>query len=265
MGIAALLFGLVVGFFHFNQSVPLPEQQEMLAAEPQAPAGYESGTEMAADLHRTATQNSAPAGELAANGDAVAAPFVRLTGAEDVAGLAQAVADIVAGDPGSAGKVISIAMAQVDGEASLGDVATLAAAATKAAPDQAASIAGAVARSLSLRSHPALAAAVATIVSLVPEQVRDIGLVVGAVVGENPRALGMIAQTVAIATGEASFSSLSEGSGVAIGALMRESTRLGIDVPFQVPAYAAQLAPVASQVAEGAAAQSGENAADSSM
>ena len=251
MGVAALLFGLLVGFFHFNPPADINQEQEMLAVELETPAGYEAeaeiGTRDAAIEVSTSSatrQQSEPAGRRPAHH--------ALAAADTPEQLAQAVADIVAGKPGSAGKVVTIAMAQMYEDASLGDVATLVAAATKAAPDEAPAIAGAVARSLSDRSDAALAAAVATIVSVVPEQARDVGLVVGAIVGEDAAALGMVAQTVAIATGEETFSSLSEGSGVSMSVLMKESTQLGVGVPYQVPAYAAELAPSASRVADSA-------------
>ena len=128
-------------------------------------------------------------------------------------------------------------------------LAPLAAAATRAAPGEAPAIAGAVTRALKGNGDAVLAAAVATIVSLVPEQSRDIGLVVGAIVGEDVETLGMIAQTVAISTGEPTFASLSEASGVSVAALMRASSEFGSAVPFDVPAYAAQLAPSPSRVA----------------
>ena len=60
-----------------------------------------------------------------------------------------------------------------------------------------------------------------------------------------------IAQTVAISTGEPTFASLSEASGVSVAALMRASSEFGSAVPFDVPAYAAQMAPSPSRVAEG--------------
>ncbi len=261
MGVAALLFGLLVGFFHFNQAADIPHDQEMLAAEPETPAAYQAsaGTDAALDASTAnqARQQSEPAGSKPA--------YHQLAAAESSEQLAQAVADLVAARPGDAGKVVTIAMAQVHDDASLGDVATLVAAATKAAPGEAPAIAGAVARALSERSDPALAAAVATIVSLVPEQSRDVGLVVGAIIGDDAQALGMVAQTVAIATGEETFSSLSEGSGVSMSVLMTESTRLGVDVPYQVPAYAAELAPSASQVADSAPESTQTDAADGSM
>ena len=110
-------------------------------------------------------------------------------------------------------------------------------------------IAATVARTFRNQSDPALAAAIATIVTLVPEQFREIGLVVGAVIGHDVEALGMVAQTVAIAVGKEIFSSLSQGSGLSLTALMKESFRLGVRVPFDVPNYAAQLAPSSSMLA----------------
>ncbi len=267
MGVAALLFGLLVGFFHFNQAPEVQQDQEMLAAEFDTPAAYESPAaiaDSAVDLREFAQAPAATADQRQQSESAGSLPvYHQLAAAETSEQLAQAVADIVADKPGNAGKVVTIAMAQVYEDASLGEVATLVAAATKAAPGEAPAIAGAVTRSLSDRSDAALAAAVATIVSLVPEQARDVGLVVGAIVGEDAPALGMVAQTVAIATGEETFSSLSEGSGISMSTLMKESTRLGVGVPYQVPAYAAALAPSASQVADSAAESS--EAADGGM
>ena len=114
-------------------------------------------------------------------------------------------ADLVAAKPDSAASVLIIAMYQSYEESTLGDVATLVATATKAAPDQAPAIAATVARTFRNQSDPALAAAIATIVTLVPEQSREIGLVVGAVIGHDVEALGMVAQTVAIAVGKETF------------------------------------------------------------
>lgn len=247
MGLAALLFGLLVGFFHFQGSHDNSAEREMLAVEPERPAAYaeHSGGSSSESSHPAAVE--APASET----DSGKPSHAALADAENITELAQTVADLAAARPENAGKTLTIALAQVYGEATLGDVATLAAAATKAAPNQAPSIAAAVARSLKGNSEAALAAAVATIISLVPEQSRDVGLVVGAIIGDDVKALGMVAQTVAISTGEETFSSLSEGSGVAMARLMKESTGLGVNVPFDVPSYAAQLAPSPSMVADG--------------
>ncbi len=246
MGLAALLFGLLVGFFHFQDAAEVGSDQEMLASEPERPAAYaeySGGGTGPAPSDPSETAIAPAAGDVSGH--------AALANAENISELAQAVADLCAARPENAGKTLTIALAQVYGDATLGDVATLAAAATKAAPDQAPSIAAAIARSVGSDSEPALAAAVATIISLVPEQTRDIGLVVGAIVGDDPTALGMVAQTVAISTGEETFSSLSEGSGVAMSRLMKESSSLGVQVPFDVPSYAAQLAPSPSMVADG--------------
>ncbi|MEE4190192.1 MAG: hypothetical protein V2I66_01360 [Halieaceae bacterium] len=262
MGVAALLFGLLVGFFHFNQAPEVQQDQQMLAADLDTPAAYESSAALTSgttELRDSAMTDLPPEGEAGGSKP----EYHALAAAETAEQRAQAVADIVADQPGRAGKVVTIAMAQVYDDASLGEVSTLIAAATKAAPGEAAAIAGAVTRSLADRSDAALAAAIATIVSLVPEQARDVGLVVGAIVGEDAPALGMVAQTVAIATGEETFSSLSEGSGVSMTMLMKESTRLGVDVPYQVPAFAAAMAPSASQVAD--SAPESADAADGSL
>lgn len=255
MGIAALVFGLLVGFFHFQGAPDNSAEQEMLAVEPERPAAYAEASGGARSEAPASEVIAAPADDVEpAEVEAVeeeAPTHASLADAENITELAQIVADLAAARPENAGKTLTIALAQVYGEATLGDVATLTAAATKAAPDQAPAIAAAAARSLRDNSEPALAAAVATVVSLVPEQSRDIGLVVGAIIGDDIKALGMVAQTVAISTGEETFSSLSEGSGVPMGRLMKESTELGVRVPFDVPAYAAQLAPSPSMVASG--------------
>jgi hypothetical protein len=183
-------------------------------------------------------------------GAIVAAPDFDGAGDMSPQEMAQRVADQVADKPYSAASVITAALARTGDDSTLGDVAILAAAATRAAPDQAAAVAGAVTRSLADRPAPVLAAAIATIISLVPEQTRDIGLIVGGILGADIETLGMIAQTVAIATGEASFASLSESAGVSMGKLMRASAGFGVDVPFDVPAYAAQLAPGPGMVAD---------------
>ncbi len=262
MGLAALLFGLVVGFFHFNAPADIPQEQEMLAFELETPAEYQAPANVDGEARDAAIEVSSDSGARQQSEPGKSQPaYHALAAAETPEKLAQAVADIVAARPGNAGKTVTIAMAQVYDDASLGDVATLVAAATKAAPGEAPAIAAAVTRSLSDRSDAALAAAVATIVSLVPEQSRDIGLVVGAIVGEDAATLGMVAQTVAISTGEETFSSLSEASGISMSVLMKESTRLGIEVPYEVPAFAAELAPSASQVADSAP----DAAADGSM
>jgi hypothetical protein len=237
MGIAVLLFSLVVGVFHFQVQETDPGVHQALAVAPAQPDNYsESGGVKTQPAVAPVIESSSP--------------YAALAQAENAQQLAQSVADLVASKPGSASSIVSIAIAQIYTEGTLGEISLIAATATKAAPTEAASIAGAVARSLKGRANPALAAAVATIVSLVPEQSREIGLVVGAVVGDNPAALGMVAQTVAIAVGEETFASLSEGSGVSIAALMKESSSLGVQVPYDVPNYAAQMAPSASLVAD---------------
>ncbi len=242
MGIAVLLFGLLVGFFHF-QGGDEEAQQKTLSAEPPAPASYQQAsapeprkaTAKGRQLDRNASVSEAHAGLAASSGSKLE--------------LSQTLANYVAVQPDRAARLLTIALSQNRDTLTLGDVAALTATATKAAPQQAPSIAGVVARSFRDGSDPALAAAIATIVSLVPEQSREIGLVVGAVVGDDPAALGMVAQTIAIAVGQETFSSLSEGSGITMSALMIESSRLGVNVPFDVPNYAAQLAPNASMVA----------------
>ena len=246
MGLAVLVFSLVVGFFHFQGDAGQPSNAEMLADTPDVPAGYSQAPD---DFDYSAAVAAAPTNRLAAGEPAAAFDTVDT---EDTRQLAQRVADVIAANPKSASAVLTKVLAGVDEQTTLGDIATLTAAATRAAPEQASAIAGAATRSLKGRGDPALAASVATIVSLVPEQSRDIGLVVGAILGDDVDALGMVAQTVAIATGEATFSSLSEGSGVSIAALMKASSGFGVNVPFDVPAYAAQLAPNPSRVAEGA-------------
>jgi hypothetical protein len=247
MGIAILLFGLVVGIFHFQAEDVSADQRQLLAAAPAEPAGY-AASAPAVPLSKSSAFSSAQTA-VAATSASVGSVYESLARAESPEQLAQAVADIVTAKPGSAASVVTIALAQMFDDSTLGDVALIAATATKAAPAEGASIAAAVARSVGSHSQPALAAAVATIISLVPEQSREIGLVVGAIIGDNPTALGMVAQTVAIAVGEETFSSLAEGSGVSVASLMKESSRLGIKVPFDVPMYAAQLAPASSMVA----------------
>jgi len=247
MGIAVLLFGLVVGIFHFQANDVSADQRQLLAAAPAEPAGYSSTSAPAAPLSKSSSLSST---QTAAAGSAgTGSVYAALARAESPEQLAQVVADIVSAKPGSAASVVTIALAQMFDDSTLGDVALIAATATKAAPAEGASIAAAVTRSVGSHSQPALAAAVATIISLVPEQSHEIGLVVGAIIGDNPAALGMVAQTVAISVGEETFSSLAEGSGVSVASLMKESSRLGIKVPFDVPMYAAQLAPVSSMVA----------------
>lgn len=245
MGLAVLVFSLVVGFFHYQGPEPVLDESEMLAAEPQVPASYESVDHLS---------DSAVPQPAAAADPALASELVVDGAPQSGQDLAQRVADRVAADPAKAASVVSAALLLSDDESTLGDVATIAAAATRAAPGEAPAIAGAVTRALKDKGDAVLAAAVATIVSLVPEQSRDIGLVVGAIVGDDVEALGMVAQTVAIATGEATFASLSEASGVSVTSLMRASSEFGSSVPFDVPAYAAQLAPSPSQVAEGTSA-----------
>lgn len=248
MGLAALVFGLLVGFFHFQGTPDNTAEQEMLAVEPERPAAY---AEASGGKPRSEPASDVNTEAAAQQGEEAAPTHASLAEADNITELAQTVADLAAARPENAGKTLTIALAQVYGEATLGDVATLTAAAIKAAPDEAPAIAAAAARSLQDGGDAALAAAVATLVSLVPEQSRDVGLVVGAIVGDDIKALGMVAQTVAISTGEETFSSLSEGSGIPMGRLMKESTGLGVNVPFDVPSYAAQLAPSPSMVADG--------------
>ncbi len=243
MGAAILLFSLLVGIFHLQADDGAAPQQVSQASAPAQPANYSAADSRPARGSGVATS--------AANVVSKSTPYAALAQAQNTEQLAQSVADIIAAKTGSAASVLTIALAQGYGSSTLGDVALLAATATKAAPTEAAAIAAAVTRSLDRRSgSAALAAAVATIISLVPEQSHEIGLVVGAILGDDPVALGMIAQTVAIAVGEETFSSLAEGSGVSIAALMKESSSLGIRVPFDVPQYAAQLAPSSSMVAD---------------
>ena len=263
MSLAVLVFSLVVGFFHFQGDAGQPSNAEMLADSPDVPAGY-SQAPGGSDKSDTAVA-AASADRLATGSVAVAAeePLSGVAfdeaGTEDAHQLAQQVADLIAADPKNAAAVLTKALARADEQTTLGDIATLTAAATRAAPEQASAIAGAATRSLRGRGNPALAASIATIVSLVPEQTRDVGLVVGAILGDDVDALGMVAQTVAIATGEATFSSLSEGSGVSVAALMKASAGFGVNVPFDVPAYAAQLAPGPSRVAEGVSRPADQN------
>jgi len=243
MGVAVLLFGLLVGFFHFTGSPPADAvPAETLSAEPAQPASYKQAS--------NSQQKPSAAHRGITNEVRASTPYTVLASARSPQERAQAMANMIAARPSSAARIVTIALAQGYDSFTLGDVATLAATATKAAPDSAPAIAAAVARAFSSQSDPALAAAIATIISLVPERAHDIGLVVGAVIGDDTVALGMIAQTVAIAVGEETFSSLSDGSGVAVAKLMRQSSRFGVNVPFDVPDYAAQLAPSASVVAE---------------
>jgi hypothetical protein len=243
MGVAVLLFGLLVGIFHFQGDEAEPQQQVSLSAEPVVPSQYEE----------SAPLQLAPvvAAEVTTRSDA-AGPYAALVTADTIEQLAQSVADLVAANPTKASAIVTIAMAQIIDDSTLGDVALLAGTATKAAPTQAPAIAGAIARSIDSRSDAALAAAIATIVSLVPEQTDKVGMVVGGIVGDNPDALAMVAQTIAISVGEETFSSLSDGSGVSMSELMKRSANLGIKVPFDVPNYAAQFAPSASMVADSA-------------
>lgn len=240
MSIAVIVFGLLVGFFHIQGSEPEPTQQLGLSAELVEPAGYSESapSEPPRAIPTQAVKSTVGAG-----------PYAALASADTVAELAQHVADIVAAKPDTAASTMTIALAQIFGDSTLGDVALIAATATKAAPEQAPAIAGAVARSIGSQSDSALAATIATIVSLVPEQSDAVGMIVGAVIGNDPDALAMVAQTVAISVGQETFSSLSEGSGVSMAELMKRSSNLGIQVPFDVPNFAAQLAPSASMVA----------------
>jgi len=186
VGIAVLVFGLLVGIFHFQGNNAEPEQQLTLSAEPPVPANYAAAAPIVKQTKTVAAVVVTPV---------ALSPYAALAASENIAQLAQTVADLTAAQP----------------------------------------------------------AAVATIISLVPEQAHDIGMVVGAVIGNDADALGMVAQTVAISVGQETFSSLSEGSGVSMSALMKRSSNLGIQVPFDVPNYAAQFAPSPSMVADSTA------------
>ena len=257
MGLAVLLFGIVVGIFQFQADSPAHNETEMLASEVEAPAGYDDalvvdGQQRDPEATRDylSDRDSTPVAMAPASSAADEEPEVAIAEMGNVE-LSQMVADRVAANPDSASSVIKMVLAGIGQDSTLGDIATLVAAATRAAPGEAPAIAGAVTRGLRGHGDAALAAAVATIVSLVPEQSRDVGMVVGAIVGDNPETLGMVAQTVAISTGEATFQSLSEASGVSVAKLMDASSGFGVDVPYAVPAYAAQVAPSPSQVAGG--------------
>ena len=265
MEIAALLFSLLVGFFHVTNDVnqgPNNDQQ-MIAVGAEAPAAYgehytsqgsaPGGGQVAAPVASTQQKQVPPAQAESEKQQPHTEADSDLETANSNAELIQRVADASAVQPQTAARTVSAALALLDKrKTTLGDVATLAAAATKAAPEHAPAIAGALARSLGEGREPALAAAVATVVSLVPEQARDIGLVVGAIVGDQPETLAMVAQTIAIAAGQETFTSLAESSGVEIATLMKEGTRIGVRVPFEVPSFAADQAPEASMFADGA-------------
>ena len=246
MAIAALVFGLVVGFFHF-QGAAVPADAISLASEPEPPARY-------VEAHRPTTteKSTPPVRSLTAGGSETIVDLPEFGGGDEQSpqDMAQRVADQVADRPSDAARIVSAALARAGDDSTLGEISTLAAAATRAAPERAVAVAGAVTRSLADRPAPVISAAIATIISLVPEQARDIGLIVGGILGADVETLAMIAQTVAIATGEASFASLSESSGVSVGELMRASAGFGVDVPFEVPAYAAQHAPGPGRVAD---------------
>jgi hypothetical protein len=255
MGMAVLVFSLVVGIFHLQgDSTEIPGSGQLSAAaelpdnyrEPDSPTGSAPVENLSRDSAEDAGVESLPE----VSQDSAAQPLVlRIREAATTQDLAQAVADLAAGNPQDAALAVKLALARDIGDRTLGDVSTLAAAATRSAPGQAPAIAGTVTRSLADSGDDVLAAAIATIVSLVPDQTRDIGLVVGAILGEDLDALAIVAQTVAIATGEATFSSLSESSGVSLASIMNASSRLGGGVPYDVPVYAAQNAPGASMVA----------------
>ncbi|MEE4660972.1 MAG: hypothetical protein V2J89_10900 [Halieaceae bacterium] len=263
MEIAALVFSLLVGLFHFTggADVDPASEPEMLAAAPEAPASYDTPSvsrapaegERAVVARKAVRQGGKANGKNAQRTPAVsAAGGSGLAAAGSTADLMQRVANSAAAHPDTVSRLVAEALRQLEGrDTTLGDVATLAAAATRAAPEQAPAIAGALARGLVGSRDTALAAAVATVVSLVPEQARDVGLVVGAVVGDRPDTLAMVAQTVAIAAGEETFTSLAESSGVAVATLMKRGTQLGVRVPFDVPAYAADQAPEPSMLADG--------------
>jgi len=255
MGVAVLLFGLVVGIFHFQDDAS-NSNVAALSTETGQPVDYSASSPVTVPVAATTESFAAEAGPAAAAG---AELYPQLADAQDTVELAQAVADMVAASPGDAAVILAEALGRKLEGRTLGDVATLAAAATRSAPGEARAIAGALARTLAGRGDPVLAASIATVVSLVPEQARDIGLVVGAILGEDLESLAMVGQTVAIATGEDSFSGLAEASGVSLATIMSRSSRLGVDVPFNVPAYAAQHAPSASMVAEGTETLSTDN------
>ncbi len=253
MAIAILLFGLIVGVMHATGPQPVLQPGEMVAkadvvqeAE-QAAAEPISSSRTAA---RAAEQAPVPAtAALDVSASTRTNPYEALARAGSTAEMNQMVADLVAASPDKAGQIVTIAIAQRFKDNTIGDVAMIAASATKAAPEQAVSIAGAVARSLK-DAPPGLSAAVASIIVLVPEQTQQVATVVGAVVGDDATTLGMVAQTVAIASGQEVFGSLSTGSGASVAAVMKESSRLGIQVPFEVPDYAAQTAPQPTMVAD---------------
>jgi hypothetical protein len=243
MGIAVIVFGLLVGIFHYQGGGPAPTEQHTLSAKPAEPASYGDSA---------ATTRRADVGPQIVVSTSYTGPYTAMESAQNIEQLAQGVADIVTAKPSEAAATVTLALAQIVDSSTLGDVALIAATATKAAPTQAPAIAGAVARSVGAQSKSALAAAIATIVSLVPEQAGDVGMIVGAVIGNDPDALAMVAQTIAISVGREAFSSLSEGSGVSMTELMKRSSSLGVLVPFDVPNFAAQFAPSASMVADSA-------------
>lgn len=245
MGMAVLVFSLVVGIFHFQGDSTEAPNDGRLSTTAELPDNFRE-PDSPGESAPPARVYGASAEDAGTGSDPVAP---RIREAVSMLDLAQAVADLAADNPQAAALAIRQALSRDIGDRTLGDVATLAAAATRSAPGQAPAIAGAMARSLSGSGDEVLAAAIATIVSLVPEQTREVGLVVGGVLGHDMDALAMVAQTVAIATGEETFSSLSESSGVSLAALMTASSRLGSGVPFDVPVYAAQNAPNASMVA----------------
>ncbi len=249
MVIAILLFGLIVGVMQISSPAAV---EQVANADGVRDNVMEVAREVAAEPVTANAAGSAPSNSIVIDirshdGN----PYVLMANARSKAELNQMVADLVANQPHKAGNIVTMAMAMAQqyDDNTIGDVAMISAAATKAAPEHAVSIAAAVARSLK-HAPAALSAAVASVVVLVPEQTQTIATVVGAVVGDDAYTLGMIAQTVAISSGEEVFTGLSTGSGASVAAVMKQSSRLGIRVPFEVPAYAAQIAPQPSMFAD---------------
>ena len=248
MGIAVFAFSLVIGTFHSQADAADAAPEMVLSNQPEQSADYAEADRSSPDEAGHSEYDPLPeTTTVDTTGDD---PYARLAGADSVEQLTRTLAELVAENPASASSVVVIALILIFDDSTLGDVASIAATATRAAPTEATMIASAVTSTLRDYSDPALAAAIASIVSLVPEQSRDIGLVVGSIVGDDVDALGMVAQTVAISVGEEIFSSLAEGSGVSMSEIMRESSRLGVRVPFNIPNYAAQLAPPKPMVAD---------------
>lgn len=248
MVIVILLFGLIVGVMQISSPVSV---EQVGNADGIRANVIEVAREVAAEpvtSSRTANTGAAKpsyAFVISRGGD----PYAIMANTRSKAELNQMVADLLASRPAKTGNIVTMAMAQQYDNNTIGDVALIAAAATKAAPEHAVSIAAAVARSLK-DAPAALSASIASIVVLVPEQSQTIATVVGAVVGDDAYTLGMIAQTVAISSGQEVFTGLSTGSGASVAAVMRQSSRLGTRVPFEVPAYAAHIAPQPSMFAD---------------